>query len=109
MSSSFENIFSFCFLKKSAEWLPIFLQKRGCFIQPNLPKAPNMPAYNASFWHFRCKSNHNGLTFFGKSRATKEEAEQAEKRHLDRKHAGKATVVSNVEQTAVNHSKMLCQ
>jgi hypothetical protein len=59
---------------------------------------------HGSFWHFSCK-NHNGLTFFGKSRATKSEAEQALKRHQQRKHGG---LIEGAVEPTTGHPKMLC-
>ena len=99
---------------ESAQCLPRYIIE----LQPSLPKAPNVAACmvvlniikatttcHGSFWHFRC-ANHNGLTFFGKSRTSREAAEQALKRHQKRKHDGLNEGI--IEQTTKNHPKKLC-
>jgi hypothetical protein len=79
------------------------IQKEQPELQAIAIEAATSPA---NFWHFRCKS-HNVFTFFGKSRISKEEAEQALRRHHEQKHAGE-TIITGVEQTTENHPKMLC-
>jgi ankyrin repeat protein len=74
--------------------------------QENKAAAVAAAASPISFWHFRCK-NHNGASFLGKSRVNREAAEQALKRHQERKHGG--LIEGAVEPTAENHPKMLCQ
>jgi len=75
-------------------------------VQKELQAVAATEASPASFWHFRCK-NHSGATFLGKSRASREAAEQALKRHQERKHGELSEGV--IEQTAENHPKILYQ
>jgi hypothetical protein len=61
--------------------------------------APQPRPSTPEFWRYKCE--HESATFFGKSRGTKEEAEQALKKHQQRKHAGET--IAAVEQTTENN------